>query len=110
MSASEIQAAFPALTPFNFRISSDADDSYNCIAWAAGDGVRWWEPSGKRRHHWPLPTPAYSIANYVKAYESKGFEICPSADAEPGYVKIAIYADAQGEVKHAARLMPDGWW
>jgi hypothetical protein len=38
-----IKAMFPRLADGSFRVSSDRDQGYNCIAWAAGvTHQRWW--------------------------------------------------------------------
>ncbi len=39
-----------------------------------------------------------------------GFEPCSSEEIEPGFEKIAIFANAQGIPKHAARQLATGRW
>ena len=46
-------AEFPRLTPVNHTPTSPADRTYNCIAWAAGEAGRWWQPWSA--DFWPLP-------------------------------------------------------
>ncbi len=44
------------------------------------------------------------------AFELVGFEQCESPDHEPGFEKVAIYADDDGAPTHAARQLEDGRW
>ena len=47
------------LTDSVYRITSPKDRAYNCVAWAAGDSVRWWEPGASGHivdgvsYYWP---------------------------------------------------------
>lgn len=79
--------SFPRLTPDNHRITSPATPDYNCIAWAAHDAERWWEPG----RYWPTPTPPedYGIGVLVQAFASLGFEECADALLESGFEKVA---------------------
>lgn len=110
-----IRRFFPALDHDGFDVTSPATPSYNCIGWAAGDDSRWWEPSGLAGHYWPdgLPTGRgehYGVQHYVAAYEAVGFERCTSADLEPDFEKVAVFADAAGSGTHAAKQLDDGSW
>lgn len=98
---------FPKLTPSNHRITSPADPIYNCIAWAAGDAARWWEPT----EYWPDPEgrAGYELAGLVRVYRSLGFEPCDDDVLEPGFTKVALYASGTNYT-HAARQLPDGRW
>ena len=95
----------------NWTKASDADVRYNCIAWAAGDCDHWWEPSGLNGHYWPDGVPKdYTIESYQAAYENQGYEVCGSGELEPGFEKVALYANSTGFPLHAARQLPDGVW
>jgi len=98
---------FPRLTGRNYWITSEATVRYNCIAWAAGDTSRWWQPG----RYWPSAANPddFDIRALELAFASIGFE--PSADGrlEPGYEKIALFADSTFYT-HAARQLPDGRW
>ena len=100
-------ASFPRLTPTNHRITSPADDSYNCAAWAAGDTGRRWDPGD----YWPLPADGvlYLADDLVRAFEAVRFVRCPAGDPEPGYERVALYAQG-GAMTHAARQLPTGLW
>jgi hypothetical protein len=83
---------------------------YNCIAWAAGDSGRWWEPDEEANDYWPPGAPRnYSIDAYIQAFESIGFERCGSSEPEPGLEKVAVFADATGPT-HAAKQLVNGKW
>jgi hypothetical protein len=102
----------PRLADETYRITSPEDPEYNCFAWAASDNARVWSPtllgSGV---YWPPGIPALPSMNGVlDAYAMVGYERCESPDAEEGFEKIAIFADASGEPRHAARRLPTGGW
>ncbi len=42
-------------------------------------------------------------------FEQLGYSVCPEAELEEGYEKIAIYA-LRGEGTHAARQLENGKW
>jgi hypothetical protein len=89
---------------------SDATREYNCIAWAASDTSRRWEPDPFEQYHWPDGVKReYSKQAYIEAFRTAGFEVCDDASPESGMEKIAIYT-LVGEPKHAARRLPNGNW
>ncbi len=91
-------------------MTSHYDPTYNCIAWAAGDSGRWWEPDEDEDYYWPPDAPReYSLEAYVRAFESIGYHRCDSSDLEPGFEKVAIFANETGPT-HASRQMVDGKW
>lgn len=112
-----IEALFPGLVRDGYVITSPIDPQYNCIAWAAGDQQRWWEPvpfnSGQNLGglYWPegvAPWP--TLESYQQAYETLGYESCFEGDVEDGFEKVAIYVDPQNKPLHAARQLPSGAW
>lgn len=93
--------------------TSDATPSYNCIAWAAGKTNQpWWPIAVVKGYHWPsgLPKDEETVANFTRAFETEGYEVCISSQIEPGFEKVAIYADADRNPLHAARSLPKGVW
>jgi hypothetical protein len=46
----------------------------------------------------------------MDAYKALGYLPCDSPTLESRYDKIAIFADATGEPRHAARQLPAGGW
>jgi len=105
---------FPNLKPDSWSETSKDSDYYNCIAWAAGDTTRKWWPDHFRQDYWPKEAPrTVAIDSFVKAFEDRGYSICPDDTLEIGFEKVAIYA-AQGRIgyvpKHAAWQLDDGTW
>jgi hypothetical protein len=96
---------FPRLTPGNHRVTSSPTPDYNCIAWAAHDTARWWEPGV----FWPVPAGGYGPDVLEAAFLALGSEPCPDGGAEAGWEKVALYA-AGPFYTHAARQLPSGAW
>ena len=107
----EREQNFPNL-PGHYSVHSaeTPDLDYNCIAWAAHDTHRWWEPSGNPGTYWPSGVPRHNTVHDVRlALATVGFELCPDASTEQGHEKIAIYGLARGRFSHVARG-EDGQW
>jgi hypothetical protein len=103
-------SAFPLLNDWNHRETSNATSRYNCIAWAAGDTGRWWEPDADGQYYWPPTAPReYTVSAFIAAYESIGYERCDDNGHEKGFEKVAIYAN-EGRPTHAARQLANGAW
>jgi hypothetical protein len=102
---------FPRLRVTGYEVTSQADEAYNCIAWAAGETDRWWWPDSLGSDYWPDNVPRIvSLAAFVQAYETVGYEVCEGDAWEAGFEKIAIYVNREGKPTHAARQLPDGSW
>jgi len=107
-----LDKVFPGLARAGYRITSPADPDYNCVAWAAGDAHNWWWPGpNPNREYWPHGVPReVSLAAFQAAFASLGYGVCTNEDVEPGFEKIAVFANEQGVPKHAARQQPSGVW
>ena len=46
----------------------------------------------------------------VAAFAAIGFEPCESGKPEPGFEKVALYADSSRRYTHATRQLPNGTW
>lgn len=103
-------ADFPFLTPDNHKVIRPADPRYNCIAWAAGDDRRWWQPTG--RLYWPPGVPReLTLDAYREAFAAAGYEDCDDGELEDACEKIVLYRDTARNVPtHAARQLPNGEW
>jgi hypothetical protein len=103
---------FPNLVATGYRITSPITRSYNCFAWAAGEDDRWWNPlEPENPYYWVEGVPGeLTIAAFVQAYGTLGYEPCEDEGFEVGLEKIALYATADGEVTHAARQLANGKW
>jgi hypothetical protein len=103
---------FPRLDSHRDRVTSDATDGYNCVAWAAGENHRWWERVSWRPTYWPPgllddETPA----GWVKLFQDLGYTACEDESLEPGFEKIAIYVRPDWKTAtHVARQLPGGPW
>jgi len=108
-SKTNIRKSFPRLSNTDFRVTSDPDDQYNCIAWAAGSCTEWWWPAEFK--YWPAGVPReVTIEAFVQAFETVGFTVCANPDAVNGFEKIVIFVKS-GRPTHAAFLIPGGtWW
>jgi hypothetical protein len=113
VAADRLALLFPALSAAGYAVTSPAAPDYNCIAWAAEDTNRWWEPV-------PIPLPGYywpdgvslelTLASYVQAFESIDYRVCDDDSVEDGFEKVALYGDADGVPTHAARQLASGEW
>lgn len=106
----DIEFFLPGLESTDYRITSDADRAYNCIAWALGETDRWWSPSPQSRDYWPKQLPRRdTVENVAAAFALAGFERCDDPSLEPGVEKISLFADA-GRFTHVARQLASGRW
>src|SRR5262249_6030385 len=98
---------FPRLTPTNHCLPSPASPDYNCVAWSGGDTQHWWQPGG----FWPVSAGPndFDLQALERAFEALGYQSCPDSDPEPGFEKVALYADGPFYT-HAARQLPTGKW
>ena len=109
------EGCFPQLLASRYAVTSEADFLYNCIAWAAGpeNTQTWWDPFAiGHGYYWPANLPRNAeVDTFIKLYALEGgYSPCETAELEPGFEKVAIYADHNGEVTHAARQTEDGGW
>ena len=101
----------PQLAAEGYQVTSEPDGDYNCIAYAVGETDRWWSHVERADYYWPehaSRTP--SIQSLIEVFAGFGYEPCEDAFYEPGFSKIALYADRQGNWTHAAVQLPDGGW
>ena len=93
-----------------FQVTSWPTDAYNCIAWAAGDQYYWWWPDPDGEFYWPPGVDRVAtVAAFIAAFQTLGYEPCDSPDLEPGFEKVAIYAVGDS-TKHMARQLSSGTW
>ena len=118
-SAAEVLAQLsqyhPNLARATWHVSSPSDDSYQCIAWAAGFTDRkawphedsWWFPNCSRSDTMPEEVP---LDFFIEGFVTLGYRPCDSKRFEFGYQKVVIYANELG-VTHMARqhFLGHGW-
>ena len=114
--SSEKLVNFPNLTRRNHGVTSDpTPDSgpeplYNCVAWAAGVNDVWWWPDDPLCY-WPPGIPSeLTLAAFVAAFETLGYETCDDGLLEVDVEKVVIYVDGNGFPTHVARQLITGRW
>jgi len=107
-----LRALFPSLRDCPRQLTSPYDETYNCIAWAAGDVSNWWWPTpGSKPNYWPEGIPTVeTVPAFIQAFASLGYVVCDDGSLEPGFDKVALYADEHGIPTHMAKQLPDGTW
>ena len=112
MVSSTLEKLFPRLAGSGYSVTSPQSQDYNCIAWAAGDTKNcWWPVSNVEEAFWPANvTRAETISAFRDAFASLGYLQCKSDEPEPGFEKVALFADERGIPRHAARQLPRGRW
>jgi hypothetical protein len=104
-----LEIAFPHLREAPYEITSPADPSYNCIAWAVGENERWWWPSSQA--FWPQGVSLRpTLDAFVEAFSYQGYERCGDSSLEDGWEKVVIYAREDQRPTHVARQLTDGKW
>ncbi len=107
-----LEGIFPRLAKGDYQVTSPRDADYNCIAWAVGDPRNWWWPGpDEETQYWPPgATREVALPAFQEVFASLGYVPCDNEELDPGFDKIALFADAQGIPKHAARQLPNGRW
>lgn len=106
-----LEKQFPGLRAGRYQKTSLATPAYNCIAWAAGEDKRYWWPRSRPFAYWPYGVDeSETLPAFQAAFATLRYEVCADDRLEPGFEKIAIYADSNGAVKHAARQLGNGAW
>jgi hypothetical protein len=107
-----LEETFPGLAGCDHRVTSPPSRRYNCIAWAAGDTANWWWPiPGVNEVFWPAEVPrTEELAAFRYAFATLGYSVCDSDALEPGFEKVALFANEQGVPLHAAGQLPSARW
>lgn len=110
-----IDGWFPDLAASGYEPKSEPSLAYNCIAWAAGEDHRRWDPAPG--YYWPPGIDRDDrLETLVRLFQSLNYTKAEKFDAnakshERGVSKIAIYADTASVAwTHAARQLPSGRW
>lgn len=105
-----LEKHFPKLRSAPYEVTSLATPAYHCIAWAAGDDARWWEPDPGLIYYWPPQLPReYTLDAYAAAFGTLGYSPCDNSDYAPRVEKLALFAKHDSPT-HAARQLSDGRW
>ncbi len=111
----EWQVDWPNLGHHNASFHSPETPDYNCVAFGAGKNDEWWEPyvipPDEPGIYWPPDVnPDNTPDDWAAAFATVGFEPCDDRENEPLFLKVAIYANAEGTATHVARQLVDGRW
>jgi hypothetical protein len=94
----------------DFSLTSLESTAYNCVAWAAGESDRAWWPDSQDTAYWPEGVPRETtVAAFVAAFQTLGYELCAEGSLEEGIEKIALYT-LNGKPTHVARQLSSGRW
>jgi hypothetical protein len=100
----------------DYEVASPRDASYNCIAFAAGDTTRKWDPNALLQpgYYWPPAALRDDGNNDLTAlkrmFEVIGYSECDNGNLEPGFQKVALYAVTEDSWQHAAIQDESGAW
>jgi len=105
----ELEQKFPNITGTPYERTSPATNRYNCVAYAVHENHRNWWPNSHM--FWPV-RPAKATLNDFKVMliVMFDFEETETSLYEPGYERVAIFANARGIPTHAARQLEKGSW
>jgi hypothetical protein len=69
-----LEHVFPGLAKGGYQVTSPPSNSYNCIAYAAGDTAKWWWPADVKEAFWPEGvTRAETLPALTAAFASLGY-------------------------------------
>jgi hypothetical protein len=109
--AFDLEWRHPKLKTEGYRITSAHSIRYNCVSWALGENHRWYQAGRERYWYWPPGVPRDgTFESYVALFVREGYAPCESREWEPGYDKIALYADEHGNFKHVAKMKDAETW
>jgi hypothetical protein len=86
-------------------VTSGTNGDYNCFGWALGADDEYVSPGGGLTSsgiEWPDEVdPEQTVDAFIEMFKARGWRECRDGSAEPGVVKIALYA-----VTHNGRVTP----
>jgi hypothetical protein len=92
-----------------YEITSAKTPEYNCIGWALGEPLLWYQ-ARSASHYWPPECPNRNdVEGWICVFRIHEFELCSSAELELGLEKIAIYV-SERYPRHVARQLESGRW
>jgi len=107
----ELEEDCPGLRVAPYKVTSERDPRYNCIAWAVGDISHYWYDVKIKGYYWPPDAPsADTVEGWVYIFEILGYRKTDRRDLEPEFEKIAIYVTGEGFPEHVARQVSSGKW
>ena len=92
----------------SLEFTSPVDYNYNCLAWALGCNAKPFEKAKGALWEWP-DIPDDTADGWALVCEVHGFSRTETSEFRPGYEKIAILEDDEGQL-HATRNDENGRW
>jgi hypothetical protein len=85
-----------------YGVTAQPTDTYNCIAWSAGDTTRWvWFEVDS---FYGDANGVVEVADFDSFYKSSGYGPSPSCALEAGKEKVALFGKRTTDPRY-----PDGW-
>ena len=107
----KLEGKIGSLAQADYRVTSEESEVYNCFAWALGQTCYFLDPMPSPGKFWPKGISRGGTLNdFREIYAYAGYVPCATPDLEPGYEKVALYLDADGDPMHAARQLANGKW
>jgi hypothetical protein len=112
MSEQDIRLALPHLKRSDYSLESKATSTYNCVSWAFSETTVKYDPAPIFGYYWPRRVSrSITALNYIAMFERVGhFTKCDNGELEPGFEKIAVYEELNGDFSHVARQRSKGTW
>jgi len=106
----DMELRFPGLVGSGYQVTSPFDPSYNCIAWAAGDNSKWWEPDPMETCYWPDAAPRdYRLPSYRAVFASLGFTVTENDEFSEHEDRVALFAKGDTPTHAARQLSAQSW-
>ena len=92
-----------------FTITSPETPQHNCVAWALGDTMHWWE--GDEDYLW-LDNIDFdnTLATLQRFFHILGFEPIDNPNFQNGVEKIALFSNNSIDCTHVAKQLPSNIW
>ena len=106
-----LEEDFPKLKAGGYKVTSQEEVGYNCIAWALYDTRQFWQYMRGRTkgYYWPLSWNN-TLASWIEVFRLHGYQPCDNRDLEANTEKLAIYVGSNGLPLHVARQQTSGKW
>ena len=108
----ELEIVFSNLAVDGYVMSSPKTQSYNCVAWAAGDKTRIWWPEPAPEYYWPEGAVRIpSKEGFVSAFALFGYAECGLLEhPNPAEYEVIAFYQKGDEVRHVALQLVGGEW
>jgi hypothetical protein len=71
----------------------------------------WWPHEDPADAHWPPGIQRIrTLESFRLVFAALGYSVCPHERLDPGFVKVAVFANPGGVPTHVARQLSSGRW